>query len=214
MTRNALFDAIRPFAPHKSFSKREWIQQIDALADSFGLPRVAEPKPAPKPPVSGKKAGALVATIGVAAAAILTPFVSTWESGGKQYLVPYRDIVGVWTQCDGETLGVTATSPVETPEGCAVKLDKRLSGFAQAVVQCTPYLRGRDEQWAAATSLAYNIGTAGYCRSSVDRYFDAAQPTKACDAFLLWNKAGGKTVQGLTNRRKAERDLCLKGLKV
>lgn len=160
-----------------------------------------------------KKAGALVGVVGVAAAAILTPLVTSWESGGKDHLVPYRDIVGVWTQCHGETLGVTATTPAETPAGCALKLDKRLAGFAQAVGKCTPSLRGRDEQWAAATSLAYNIGTAAYCRSTVDRRFDAGDRRGACDAFLMWNKAGGKVVNGLARRRAAERELCLKGLK-
>jgi lysozyme len=167
--------------------------------------------PAPQPRASNKLT-ALAIAMGVAAAAITAPFVAGWESGGKQHLVPYRDIVGVWTQCEGETLGVTATSPAETPAGCAIKLDKRLAGFAQGVVACSPWLRGRDNQWAASTSLAYNIGITAYCRSTVDRRFDAGQPRAACDAFLMWNRAGGRVVAGLTNRRRAERALCLKGL--
>ncbi|WP_373929255.1 lysozyme [Sphingomonas aerolata] len=61
-------------------------------------------------------------------------------------------------------------------------------------------------------SLAYNIGTGGYCGSTVDRRFDAGQWRAACDAFLLWNKAGGRVVNGLDRRRRAERDLCLKDL--
>ncbi len=170
------------------------------------------PGPAASSRVS-KPVTALAIVMGLAAAAITTPFVSNWESGGKQYLVPYRDIVGVWTQCDGETLGVTSTSPAETPEGCAIKLDKRLAGFAQAAVACTPSLRGRDEQWAAATSLSYNIGSAAYCHSTVDRRFDAGDRRGACEAFMMWNKAKGREVDGLTNRRRAERALCLKGIK-
>ena len=172
-----------------------------------------------KPPPAGAaqpsrapKKGALLAVVGAAAAAILSPFVAGWEAGPKgPALVPYRDIVGVWTQCSGETLNVTAGTPAETPEGCAIKLDNRLAGFAQNVVKCTPSLRGKDEEWAAATSLAYNIGVGAYCKSSVDRFFDAGKPLQACDAFLLWDKAGGKRVQGLANRRAAERALCLKG---
>ena len=35
----------------------------------------------------------------------------------------------------------------------------------------------------------------------------------ACDALLMWNKAGGKVVKGLTKRREAERALCLDGLR-
>lgn len=169
------------------------------------------PAVAARPPQT-KPLTALAAILGLAGATILTPFVSGWESGGQQHLVPYRDIVGVWTQCDGETLGVTAASPKETPEGCAVRLDKRLAGFAQAVVACSPGLRGHDNQWAAAVSLAYNIGATAYCGSTVDRRFDARQWASACDAFLMWDKAGGKVVAGLANRRAAERVLCLKDL--
>lgn len=211
MTRADLFAAIRPFAPDQRFLASD-VMAIDALADSFRLPRAGDvPPPPPPPKVTVKKSGILAAVMGAAAAATLMPVVVQWESGGKDHLVPYRDIVGVWTQCHGETKGVTALSPKETPEGCAIKLEARLAGFAQEVVKCTPSLRGRDAEWAAATSLAYNIGTAAYCRSTVDRRFDAGQRAAACDAFLLWDRAGGRQVQGLTNRRRAERELCLKG---
>lgn len=170
-------------------------------------PASAAARPQNKPAL-----GALAAAVGITCAAVLYPFVSGWESGGQQHLVPYRDIVGVWTQCDGETLGVNARSPKETPAGCAVKLDTRLASFAQQVVACSPSLRGRDNQWAAATSLAYNIGVKAYCGSTVDRRFDARQWAAACDAFLMWNKAGGRVVAGLANRRAAERALCMKDL--
>lgn len=168
----------------------------------------AAPSRARKQPIA-----TLAVTMGLAAAALTAPFVSRWENGpAGPALVAYRDVVGVWTQCSGETLNVTATSPTETPEGCAIKLDKRLAGFAQAVAVCTPAVRGRDHQWAAATSLAYNIGTAGYCRSTVARRFNAGDWRGGCDAFLMWNKAGGRVIAGLTNRRRAERALCLTGL--
>jgi len=218
MTRAELFDAIRPFAPDRRFLPSH-IQAIDALADAFKIPRAAAepvtPTPAAKPPAAGVgkpvKAGALVGAVGVAAAAILSPFVSGWESGGKQHLTAYQDIVGVWTLCDGETLGVKK-GDTDTAEGCAIRLDTRLAGFAQEVAKCTPSLRGKDEMWASATSLAYNIGTGAYCKSTVDRQFDAGNLRAACDAYLMWNKAGGRVVQGLANRRAAERALCLKGI--
>lgn len=217
MTRVQFFTALRPAFPNQSIPT-EAVAVIDAVADELGIaPAVTlrEPiKPAPVPlPVSKPVSKGMLATvIGAVAAAALVPFVSGWESGGKQYLAPYQDIVGVWTQCDGETLGVTALSPKETPEGCAIKLDKRLAGFAQQVVACTPNLRGRDNQWAAAVSLTYNIGADAYCKSTVDRQFDAGNFAAACNAFSAWRYAGGKIVQGLVNRRAAERELCLKGL--
>lgn len=153
----------------------------------------------------------LVGMIGIAAAAIVAPFVSSWESGDKEHLVAYRDIVGVWTICDGDTANVKP-GMVETPAGCEVRYDRQLTAHAGPVLACTPGLKGHPDQLAAAISLAYNIGTTGYCRSTVARRFNAGDWPGACDAFLMWNKAGGRVVQGLVNRRRAERDLCRKDL--
>ena len=153
----------------------------------------------------------LIATIGAAAAMIVTPFVSGWESGGKEHLVAYRDLVGVWTICGGDTERVYP-GLVETSEGCAIREEGQLVRHAEAVLKCSPVLRGRPEQLAAAVSLAYNIGPAGYCRSTVARRFNRGDTRGACDAFLMWNRAGGRVVRGLDNRRRAERALCLRNL--
>lgn len=161
--------------------------------------------------MASPKRKTLAAIIGAAAALIVAPFVSGWESGGKPRLVAYRDIVGVWTICDGETEGVKPGMR-ETLEGCAARNEAALIRHAEPVLACTPRLRDHPHQLAAAVSLAYNIGTGAYCRSTVDRRFDAGQWRAACDAFLMWNKAGGKVVNGLDRRRRAERDLCLKEL--
>lgn len=163
--------------------------------------------PAPAAP----KRKTLIGIVGLATAAIVAPFVSGWESGGKHRLVAYRDIVGVPTICGGETKGVRM-GMVETVEGCKARDEAALVRHAEPVLACTPSLRGHPNQLSAAISLAYNIGTGGYCASTVDRRFDAGQWRAACDAFLMWNKAGGKVVNGLDRRRRAERDLCLKEL--
>ncbi|RDE04695.1 lysozyme [Sphingomonas aracearum] len=156
----------------------------------------------------------LLGVVGVATAAIVAPFVSGWESGGKTHLVAYHgthDPAGVWTICDGETKGVKP-GMVETVEGCAARNEAALIRHAEPVLACTPSLRGHPNQLSAAISLAYNIGTGAYCGSTVDRRFDAGQWRAACDAFVMWNKANGKVVTGLDRRRRAERDLCLKDL--
>ena len=153
----------------------------------------------------------LIGIVGVATAAIVAPFVSGWETGGKPQLVAYRDIVGVWTICGGETKDVKP-GMVETPAGCAARDEAALIRHAEPVLACTPILRGPPNQLSAAISLAYNIGTGAYCRSTVDRRFDAGDWRGACEAFLMWNKAGGKVVNGLDRRRRAERALCLKEL--
>ena len=207
MTRAALFEAIRPFAPNRRFSTPH-VQAIDSLADSFGLPRVAAPPPPapPPPPASKPKTKTLAAVIGAAAAAILTPLVMTWE-GNKP--TAYRDIVGVWTICYGDTKNVVPGT-TETPEQCKARLEQQLIAHAEPVVKCTPNLKDKPNALAAASSLAYNIGTAAYCKSTADRRFDAGDIKGGCDAFLSWRYAGGKEVKGLLNRRNAERAICMK----
>ena len=61
----------------------------------------------------------------------------------------------------------------------------------------------------AIISLSYNIGVNGFKRSSVLRLLKQGDKENAGDAFLLWNKAGGKVLKGLVNRRKKERELFL-----
>jgi len=63
-------------------------------------------------------------------------------------------------------------------------------------------------QWAAFTSLAFNVGVPTFCRSSVARKANAGDMAGACKAIGLYVYAGGKVVRGLQNRRKAEIALC------
>lgn len=168
----------------------------------------------PMPGVDDKaNKGPLFALLGAVAAAGLLISVPQDESGGREHLKAYRDIVGVWTICDGDTKNV-APGMVETREGCRKRLEDQLLAHAKPVMACTPRLaeKGRDYQRWAAVSLAYNVGVGAYCRSSVDSNFDAGQWRKGCDAILMWNKAGGRVVRGLALRRERERQICLKGL--
>lgn len=61
----------------------------------------------------------------------------------------------------------------------------------------------------ACVSLAYNIGMANFTGSSVVKYIKATNKIKAADSFLLWKMAQGIVLQGLINRRTAERKLLL-----
>lgn len=69
-------------------------------------------------------------------------------------------------------------------------------------------------QFDALVSFCYNVGPLNMSRSSVIKYINAGDPAKAAQAFMLWNKAAGRVMPGLTRRRAAERDLFLKPDKV
>ena len=170
-------------------------------------------KPAPDTGLASKK-GPLVGVVGSVAATLLLAVVPQFE--GTKYTA-YKDIAGIWTVCQGDTRDVHA-GLIETPEGCRQRLESQLTAHASGVLQCTPRLteEGHDNQKVAAVSLAYNIGVAAYCKSSVDRNFDKGDWVNGCNALMAWNKArvNGqlRPVQGLTTRRNAERTICLKGL--
>ena len=147
----------------------------------------------------------LAKTVGGAGlAATLIALVAAWEGTRTD---PYRDIVGVWTVCTGET-----NVPMRryTKAECDAMLSKSLDGYATDVKRLTPRLEGY--QLVAATSLAYNIGGAAYARSTVRRRFNAGDLRGGCDAFLAWRFAGGREIKGLKNRREAERKICLTDL--
>lgn len=69
-------------------------------------------------------------------------------------------------------------------------------------------------QFDAMVSLTYNIGPGSFAKSSVVKKFNKGDIPGAADAFLLWNKAGGKVMQGLVNRREAERAMFLRAAPV
>lgn len=66
-------------------------------------------------------------------------------------------------------------------------------------------------QFDACVALAFNIGESAFKNSSVARELNRGHFTLAANAFLKWNKAGGKVLNGLTRRREAERKMFLQG---
>lgn len=66
-------------------------------------------------------------------------------------------------------------------------------------------------QKAALVSFAYNVGTSALSGSTLLKKHKAADYDGAAAQFLLWNKAAGKALSGLTKRRQAEARL-YKGL--
>lgn len=67
----------------------------------------------------------------------------------------------------------------------------------------------RQAEYDAMVSLAFNVGIDAFGKSSILRKLNAGDAQGAGDAFLMWNKAGGKVLAGLTRRRNAERALFL-----
>lgn len=88
-----------------------------------------------------------------------------------------------------------------------VILEYDLKRFEEAVTRLAPKATG--PQFSAMTSLCFNIGIEAFTKSSVLREFKAGHLLAAAEAFMLWNKGGGKVLPGLVKRRAAERALFL-----
>lgn len=66
-----------------------------------------------------------------------------------------------------------------------------------------------DNQFSALVSFAFNVGVYAFKNSTLRRVLNQGNYQEAARQFLRWDKAGGKTLAGLTRRRQAERNLFL-----
>lgn len=66
-----------------------------------------------------------------------------------------------------------------------------------------------ENQFSAMVSLAYNLGSGGFSRSTVLERINKGDYAGAADSFLNHNRAGGKVNEHLTHRREKERALFL-----
>ena len=140
----------------------------------------------------------------IGALALCATVVTGFE--GLRHTV-YHDVVGVPTYCVGETKNPQPGHVYSTAE-CMTILEGRLAEFQRGVNACV-HVDVPDAREAALVSLAYNIGTGAFCRSSVARALNEGRVGEACNDFLKFDRAGGVVFPGLARRRAAERKLCL-----
>lgn len=119
----------------------------------------------------------------------------------------YKDIGGVPTIGYGETKGVQM-GDTTTPDRALIQLLISTEKHASEIRQCIKVPLHQHE-FDAYVSLAYNIGTGAFCKSTLVKKLNAGDYEGACKQILRWNKVNGKTVQGLVNRREAEYATCV-----
>lgn len=143
---------------------------------------------------------------------LAVPFIGRWEG---LRLDAYLDIVGVPTVCYGETKGVSLGDSYTKAE-CDAMFSKEVLDYRDrlrsAFTSATLASRMTLERDVAYTSLAYNVGVAGTAKSTAVRRLNQSDIAGGCTALGWWNKAGGRVVRGLVNRRSEEVELCMMGL--
>ena len=131
---------------------------------------------------------------------------------GKR-LVAYDDGVGVWTIGFGTTIYPNGIK-VKKGDTCTEAQAKSymahdLKKFEQAVNGAVNIPLNQN-QFDALVSLAYNIGTGAFNKSTLVKKLNAGDIRGAADQFDVWVNAGGKRMQGLVNRRAKEKEVFLR----
>lgn len=90
--------------------------------------------------------------------------------------------------------------------------EKLLQTHLDSIAKTLDYLVTIDlsqNQIDALLSLIYNIGTQAFKHSTLLKILNTGDVTKASEQFLVWVRANGKVLPGLTKRRQAEYNLFL-----
>lgn len=124
-------------------------------------------------------------------------------------LEAYKCQAGVWTIGYGHTQGVYEGKKI-TEEEAERLLASDLAKFEMGVRHIVGELS--DEKIDALTSFAFNVGLKAFQNSTLCRKVKADENDASIRTeFLKWVYAGGKRLDGLVRRRKAEADMYFSG---
>jgi len=126
---------------------------------------------------------------------------------------PYKDVVGVWTIGYGETSGIGANTPCWSRETAERRLRARVNRDYLAPVLRLADAVGMDlkqHEADALASLVYNVGPGVLNKGkTMGDAIRSRNRNQIANSFLVYDHAGGKRLEGLTRRRRRERQLFL-----
>jgi GH24 family phage-related lysozyme (muramidase) len=110
-----------------------------------------------------------------------------------------------WTIGYGHYGPDVAQGMVITQAQAEIMLGVDLKKYESAVEKYVQFPMSQNQN-DALVSFAYNCGV-----GNLKKLVNGRNAAQVAEAMLMYNKAGGKVLNGLTKRRQAERDLFLKG---
>lgn len=192
--RKAAFDAVRAIARPGLFNDPGNVLAFDNLLDAFGAQRMAASRQL------GPKGEALI---------------KKWEGykkdlgDGRVQSYPDPATGGApWTIGNGLTGPDIVKGTIWTHEKAAQRFQQHIEEeAAPAVRKGIGSAPTTQDQFDAMVSLAYNIGVDAFLNSTLLKRHVAGDIAGAAAQFAAWNKANGKVMQGLVNRRADEAKL-------
>ena len=159
-----------------------------------------------------------LAVAGAGAIGIATFLLQPFE--GREYEAYWDAAGGVWTICDGATMGVKKGDFADDAD-CNRMTARDAASANSTLNRCAPAVEMPGYRRAAFIDFIYNVGPGrtgikdGFCflksgRPSTMRVkLNGGDQIGACNQLPFWNKSGGKVLRGLTERRAVERLVCL-----
>jgi lysozyme len=125
----------------------------------------------------------------------------------------YRDHAYIPVAGDVPTIGFGTTENVKMGDKVTVTqaLNRAMidvQKFEGAIKSCVKVPLHQYE-YDAYTSLAYNIGSGAFCRSTLVKLLNQEKYPEACKQILRWDFFKGKPLRGLTVRREKEYQQCI-----
>ena len=126
---------------------------------------------------------------------------------------PYRDPIGLWTVGVGHLIGDGKTLPDDWNKTFSLDevneiLKRDLRRFERGVERLCP-VGLTQPRLDALVSFSFNLGLGTLQRSSLRMKHNREEFDEAANVFLRYNRAGGRILRGLTNRRRDEREVYL-----
>lgn len=119
---------------------------------------------------------------------------------------PYPDPIGVTTVCAGHRITNDKEIKSYDWQECGILWLADQAQSAASVLRCSrPITLG---QFLAYNDLAYNVGRASFCRSSVARMSRQGRVLKSCRNLARYVYARGKKLSGLVKRRAYYQKMC------
>ena len=125
----------------------------------------------------------------------------------------YSDSTIIPIKGDVPTIGFGTTDGVKlgdkiTPPKALARALQDVQKFEGAIKKCV-VVPLHQYEYDAYVSLSYNIGSGAFCSSTLVKKLNAQDYAGACQEILRWDRAKGRVVKGLTNRRQQEYQKCI-----
>jgi lysozyme len=125
----------------------------------------------------------------------------------------YSDSTIIPIKGDVPTIGFGTTDGVKlgdkiTPPKALARALQDVQKFEGAIKKCV-VVPLHQYEYDAYVSLSYNIGSGAFCSSTMVKKLNAQDYAGACQEILRWDRAKGRVVKGLTNRRQQEYQKCI-----